>query len=79
MIFFPGGGSIWWLAKFPIKMRFIVEIRFEQDLFSNRLKMGNFLWMGKEVRLSPLYKIFVAACQVENQEKETICSKTGAF
>jgi hypothetical protein len=51
-------------------MRFMGEIRFEQDLFSNRLNMGNILWMVKEVRLSSLYKIFAAACQVEKKSRE---------
>jgi len=58
----------------------MVEIRFEQNLFSNRLNMGNVLWMAKEVRLSSLYKIFVAACQVEkNQEKNQFAEKTLAL
>jgi hypothetical protein len=46
----------------------MVEIQFKQDLFSNRLNMGNILGMGQEVRLSTVYKIFVATCQVENEE-----------
>jgi hypothetical protein len=42
--------------------------------------MDNILWMGKEVGLSPLYKIFVGGCQVENkaenQEKKQSAEKT---
>jgi hypothetical protein len=58
-------------------MRFMAEIWFEQDQFSNRLNMGNILWMVKEIRLSFLYKIFVAACQVEkNQGKNELAEKT---
>jgi hypothetical protein len=55
----------------------MVEIRFEQNLFSNRLNMGNVLWMVKEVRLSSLYKIFVATCQAEKKQgKNQFAEKT---